>query len=128
MSSSRDPPRWRRTAAKWRPLDARLDPHRRDRERLTALSRRHSVAWVGTDLEAALANLDDATVFDAATTQMRAALLRKAIAAGKAMYRDWWDEGPRPRAVDHAGAPRDRLLTARSLDVFLDALNAFLQG
>ena len=38
------------------------------------------------DLEAALADPDDAVFFDAATTQMRAALLTRAIEAGKAVY------------------------------------------
>ena len=58
----------------------------RDRERLEALARQHGVERVGTDLDVALANPEDSIFFDAATTQMRASLLRHAIAAGKAVY------------------------------------------
>ncbi|WP_376099011.1 Gfo/Idh/MocA family protein [Roseomonas sp. CCTCC AB2023176] len=58
----------------------------RNREKLEALARAHSVERVGTDLDAALANPDDTVFFDAATTQMRAELIRKAIAAGKHIY------------------------------------------
>ena len=39
-----------------------------------------------TDLDAALADTDDTVFFDAATTQMRPALLAQAIAAGKHIY------------------------------------------
>ncbi|GGG35636.1 oxidoreductase [Caldovatus sediminis] len=58
----------------------------RNRERLEALARAHGIARVSTDLDAALADPRDAVFFDAATTQMRAGLLRKAIAAGKHVY------------------------------------------
>ena len=58
----------------------------RNREKLEALARAHGVERVGTDLDAALANPDDEIFFDAGTTQMRAALIRKAIAAGKHIY------------------------------------------
>ncbi|UFN48840.1 Gfo/Idh/MocA family oxidoreductase [Roseomonas sp. OT10] len=58
----------------------------RDRERLEALARAHGVERVGTDLDAALANPDDEIFFDAGTTQMRAGLIRRAIAAGKHVY------------------------------------------
>jgi predicted dehydrogenase len=58
----------------------------RNREKLEALAKEHGVERVGTDLDAALANKQDEIFFDAGTTQMRASLLRKAIAAGKAVY------------------------------------------
>ena len=54
----------------------------RNREKLEALARAHGVERVGTDLDEALANKEDEIFFDAGTTQMRAALIRKAIAAG----------------------------------------------
>jgi predicted dehydrogenase len=58
----------------------------RNRERLEALAKAHGIARVSTDLDACLADPKDELFFDAATTQMRAALLRKAIAAGKHIY------------------------------------------
>jgi predicted dehydrogenase len=58
----------------------------RNREKLEALAKAHGVARVSTDLDACLADAKDELFFDAATTQMRAALLRKAIAAGKHIY------------------------------------------
>jgi len=44
------------------------------------------VERVSTDLDACLANPEDTVFFDAATTQMRAGLIRRAIAAGKHIY------------------------------------------
>lgn len=58
----------------------------RNKEKVQALARAYGIDRVTTDLDAALANKDDILFFDAATTQMRAALLRKAIAAGKHIY------------------------------------------
>ncbi len=58
----------------------------RNRDKLEALARAHGVERVTTDLDAALADSRDELFFDAATTQMRAALLRRAIAAGKHIY------------------------------------------
>lgn len=58
----------------------------RNQEKVQALARAHGIDRVTTDLDAALANKDDILFFDAATTQMRAGLLRKAIAAGKHIY------------------------------------------
>ncbi|WP_137181598.1 Gfo/Idh/MocA family protein [Roseomonas sp. AR75] len=58
----------------------------RNREKLEALAKAHGVSRVSTDLDACLADPKDELFFDAATTQMRAALLRKAIAAGKHIY------------------------------------------
>ncbi|HZF75752.1 MAG TPA: Gfo/Idh/MocA family oxidoreductase [Acetobacteraceae bacterium] len=58
----------------------------RNREKLESLARAHGIERVSTDLDACLADRRDEIFFDAATTQMRAVLLRKAIAAGKHVY------------------------------------------
>jgi predicted dehydrogenase len=58
----------------------------RNRDKLEDLARWAGVERVSTDLDAALADPADAVFFDAATTQMRGALVRKAIAAGKHVY------------------------------------------
>jgi predicted dehydrogenase len=58
----------------------------RNRQKLEALARAHGVERVSTDLDACLANPEDTVFFDAATTQMRAGLIRRAIAAGKHIY------------------------------------------
>ena len=58
----------------------------RDAEKVERLARRFSVERWSTDLDKALAKKDDEVFFDAATTQMRPALLEKAIAAGKHIY------------------------------------------
>jgi predicted dehydrogenase len=58
----------------------------RNEEKIAALARAHGIERWGTDLERALANPDDTIFFDAGTTQMRPALLAKAIRAGKHVY------------------------------------------
>ncbi|WP_439576795.1 Gfo/Idh/MocA family protein [Elioraea sp.] len=58
----------------------------RNAEKVRALAAAHGVERWGTDLAVALANPDDTVFFDAGTTQMRADLLRRAIAAGKHIY------------------------------------------
>jgi predicted dehydrogenase len=58
----------------------------RNAERLEALARAHGVARWTTDLDAALADPKDELFFDAATTQLRAQLLTRAIEAGKHVY------------------------------------------
>jgi predicted dehydrogenase len=58
----------------------------RNRDKLAELAKAHGIERVSTDLDACLADKRDEIFFDAATTQMRAALLRKAIAAGKHIY------------------------------------------
>jgi predicted dehydrogenase len=58
----------------------------RGAERMEALARAHGGLRWGTDLDRALANPDDTVFFDAATTQMRPTLVKKAIAAGKHVY------------------------------------------
>jgi predicted dehydrogenase len=54
--------------------------------KLEALARAHGIARWTTDLDAALADPADELFFDAATTQARAGLLCRAIAAGKHVY------------------------------------------
>ena len=58
----------------------------RNAEKIAALAQAHGIARWGTDVAKALANPDDTVFFDAATTQMRPALLTQAIEAGKHVY------------------------------------------
>jgi predicted dehydrogenase len=58
----------------------------RNAEKMEALARKHGIERWSTDLDAALANPDDAIFFDAGTTLMRADLLSRALDAGKHIY------------------------------------------
>src|SRR5918995_1142071 len=58
----------------------------RNADKVAALAKVHGVERWTTDLDQAIANPTDTIFFDAATTQMRPALLEKAIAAGKHIY------------------------------------------
>jgi predicted dehydrogenase len=58
----------------------------RNAEKVAGLAREFGIARSTDDLDAALANPDDTVFFDAATTQMRAGLLIRAINAGKHIY------------------------------------------
>jgi predicted dehydrogenase len=58
----------------------------RNAEKLAALAKSNGITRFTTDLEAALKEPNDTLFFDAATTQLRAELLRKAMAAGKHIY------------------------------------------
>ena len=58
----------------------------RNAGKIEALARAHGIERWSTDLDAALANPDDTVFFDAGTTQMRPALLARAIRAGKHVY------------------------------------------
>jgi len=58
----------------------------RNADKIEALANRLGVERWTTDLDAALANPDDILFFDAASTQLRPGLLRKAIDAGKHVY------------------------------------------
>jgi predicted dehydrogenase len=53
---------------------------------LQALAKAHGVERYTTDLDRALAAKDDAVFFDAASTQLRPTLVKKALAAGKHVY------------------------------------------
>ena len=58
----------------------------RNAEKIQALAAQYGIDRFTTDLDAALDNPNDAIFFDAATTQARPALLKRAIAAGKHVY------------------------------------------
>src|SRR6266545_3779916 len=58
----------------------------RNADKLRALAQAHGIARYDTDLDRALSNPDDTVFFDAATTQMRPALIKRAIAASKHIY------------------------------------------
>jgi predicted dehydrogenase len=58
----------------------------RDAAKVGALARQHGLERWTTDLDAALKNKDDELFFDAASTQLRADLLEKAIDHGKHIY------------------------------------------
>jgi predicted dehydrogenase len=58
----------------------------RNAEKVEALAKAHGVERWTDDLDAALADPDDTLFFDAASTKLRPALLRKAIDAGKHVY------------------------------------------
>jgi predicted dehydrogenase len=58
----------------------------RDAEKLKKLAAEHGVERWTTDLDKALGNPDDAVFFDAASTKLRPALLKKALAAKKHIY------------------------------------------
>src|SRR5919198_5907693 len=58
----------------------------RNAERLQKLAKAHGITRWTTDLDAALKDKKDTLFFDAATTQLRAELLKKAMKAGKHIY------------------------------------------
>jgi len=58
----------------------------RNADKVEALAKRFGIERWTTDMDAALANKDDEIFFDAGSTEMRAGLLKKAIAAGKHVY------------------------------------------
>jgi predicted dehydrogenase len=58
----------------------------RNAAKVEALAREHAVHRWTTDLDAALKNKQDQVFFDAASTQLRPKLLKRAIAAGKHVY------------------------------------------
>jgi predicted dehydrogenase len=58
----------------------------RNLEKVRAIAARHGIPRSGDDLAAALANPEDTVFFDAGSTQMRVALLRQALEAGKHIY------------------------------------------
>jgi predicted dehydrogenase len=58
----------------------------RNADKLRALAAAHRIEHWTTDLDRALAAKDDAVFFDAASTQLRPTVLKKAIAAGKHVY------------------------------------------
>src|SRR3546814_12224773 len=55
----------------------------RDLDKVARLAKHHGIERYTNDLDAALKNKDDPLFFDAATTQLRAGLVKQAMAAGK---------------------------------------------
>src|ERR1700682_5804832 len=58
----------------------------RNADKLAEIAKLHGIARHTSDLGAALADPDDTVFFDSGSTQMRVALLTRAIAAGKHIY------------------------------------------
>jgi len=58
----------------------------RNADKIEALAREHDVERWTADIETALENPEDTVFFDAATTQLRAGLLKKAMDTGKHVY------------------------------------------
>ena len=58
----------------------------RNADKVQKLAKAHGIARWATDLDAALKDKKDTLFFDAATTQLRAGLLKKAMKAGKHIY------------------------------------------
>ncbi|WP_428248660.1 Gfo/Idh/MocA family protein [Ferrovibrio sp.] len=58
----------------------------RNKDKVGRLAKTYGIERFTDDLDAALKNKDDTLFFDAATTQARAGLLKKAMAAGKDVY------------------------------------------
>ena len=58
----------------------------RNAAKVEALAKQHGLERWSADLDRALKNRDDTVFFDAASTQLRPSLLKKAIAAGKHVY------------------------------------------
>jgi predicted dehydrogenase len=58
----------------------------RDADKVARLAKAHGIERWSTDLDKAIADPDNEIFFDSATTQMRPALLEKAVAAGKHIY------------------------------------------
>ena len=75
----------------------------RNAEKIERLARQHGIARWTTDLDAALANKDDTVFFDAASTQMRPALVKKAIAAASHLLRE--TRGRRLERLSICGVP-----------------------
>jgi predicted dehydrogenase len=58
----------------------------RNADKIAALARAHGLERWSTDVDAALRDPNDSVFFDAATTQIRPGLLKRAIGAGKHVY------------------------------------------
>ena len=95
----------------------------RNAEKVAALARQYGIERFTTELDAALKNRDDEVFFDAATTQMRADLLTKAIEAGKHVY----CEKPVADSLDKAIAVA-RLAKAKKLKNGVVQDKLFLRG
>ncbi len=58
----------------------------RNAEKVAALAKAHGISRFTADLDAVLKDKNDTLFFDAATTQLRAGLIKKAMKAGKHIY------------------------------------------
>src|SRR5688572_25950581 len=58
----------------------------RNPAKVEELAKKHGIERWSADLDGALKNKNDAVFFDAASTQLRPKLLKRAIAAGKHVY------------------------------------------
>jgi predicted dehydrogenase len=95
----------------------------RNAEKVAALAREYGIERSTADLDAALQNPDDTVFFDAATTQMRADLLSRAIETGKHVYA----EKPVADTLDKAVAVA-RLAKARGVKNGIVQDKLFLPG
>ncbi len=95
----------------------------RNAGKLAALAQAHGIPRWTTDLEAALADTADELFFDAATTQLRAGLIRRAIEAGKHVY----TEKPTADTLDDAVAVA-KLARARGIKHGVVQDKLFLPG
>jgi predicted dehydrogenase len=80
----------------------------RNADKIAELAKAHGDLRWTTDLDSALTNPDDTLFFDAATTQMRADLLERAISAGKHVYCEKPIADDLAKAVKVARLAKDR--------------------
>ena len=80
----------------------------RNADKLAALAKEHGVERWSTDLDKALDNKDDELFFDAASTQLRPDLLKRAINKGKHIYCEKPIADTYDRAVKAAKLARDK--------------------
>ena len=85
----------------------------RSADRLRKLAKAHGITRWTTDLDKALKDKKDTLFFDAATTQLRAELLKKAMKAGKDIYCEKpVSETSRMRSISSASRRRPASSTA----------------
>ncbi|PKU21581.1 Gfo/Idh/MocA family protein [Telmatospirillum siberiense] len=80
----------------------------RNEEKLAGLAKAHGIDRWTTDLDAAIRDPRDEVFFDAATTQLRAELVKRAIDAGKHIYCEKPTADNLATAVDIASTARKR--------------------
>jgi predicted dehydrogenase len=84
----------------------------RNQAKITELAERHKVEHWSTDLDAVIADPTVDVVFDASMTSLRAATLRKAMAAGKHIFTEKPTAETLTEAVELARIARDEGVTA----------------
>jgi predicted dehydrogenase len=84
----------------------------RNQAKITELAERHKIEHWSTDLDAVIADPTVDVVFDASMTSLRAATLRKAMAAGKHVFTEKPTAETLADAVDLARVARDAGVTA----------------